>query len=58
MPILFDKKKDTIVSNESAEIIRMLNSAFNEWAKNPSLDLEKHAEAEDVQDAMICFRVR
>jgi len=29
VPILYDTKRDTIVSNESAEIIRMLNSAFN-----------------------------
>jgi len=29
VPILWDKKTQTIVSNESAEIIRMLNSAFN-----------------------------
>ncbi|MBQ4825405.1 glutathione S-transferase family protein [Leisingera sp. HS039] len=29
VPVLWDKEQDTIVSNESAEIIRMLNSAFN-----------------------------
>ncbi|WP_420396532.1 glutathione S-transferase family protein [Nioella sp.] len=29
VPILWDKDRDTIVSNESAEIIRMFNSAFN-----------------------------
>jgi putative glutathione S-transferase len=29
VPILWDKKTDTIVSNESSEIIRMFNSAFN-----------------------------
>jgi len=29
VPILWDKKLQTIVSNESAEIIRMFNSAFN-----------------------------
>ena len=29
VPILWDKKQQTIVSNESAEIIRMFNSAFN-----------------------------
>lgn len=29
VPILWDKKTDTIVSNESSEIIRMLNSAFD-----------------------------
>lgn len=29
VPILWDKKQNTIVSNESSEIIRMLNSAFN-----------------------------
>lgn len=30
VPILWDKKTNTIVSNESSEIIRMLNSAFDE----------------------------
>ena len=30
VPILWDKKRATIVSNESSEIIRMFNSAFNE----------------------------
>ena len=29
VPMLWDKKRQTIVSNESSEIIRMLNSAFN-----------------------------
>ncbi|PQO24244.1 glutathione-dependent reductase [Rhodobacteraceae bacterium WD3A24] len=29
VPVLWDKKRDTIVSNESAEIIRMFNSAFD-----------------------------
>ncbi|MBZ9723355.1 glutathione S-transferase family protein [Mesorhizobium sp. B2-4-18] len=31
VPVLWDKKEQTIVSNESSEIIRMLNSAFDEW---------------------------
>src|SRR5690606_30807122 len=29
VPVLWDKKNRTIVNNESAEIIRMLNSAFD-----------------------------
>lgn len=29
VPVLWDKKRDTIVSNESADIIRMLNAAFD-----------------------------
>ena len=31
VPVLWDKKRGTIVSNESAEIIRMLNAAFDAW---------------------------
>jgi putative glutathione S-transferase len=31
VPVLWDKQEQTIVSNESSEIIRMLNSAFDEW---------------------------
>ncbi len=30
VPVLWDKEKQTIVSNESADIIRMFNSAFDE----------------------------
>ena len=29
VPVLWDKKRHTIVNNESSEIIRMLNSAFD-----------------------------
>lgn len=34
VPVLWDIKNETIVSNESAEIIRMFNSAFNEITGN------------------------
>jgi putative glutathione S-transferase len=37
VPVLWDKKEETIVNNESSEIIRMLNSAFDEWGDR-SLD--------------------
>jgi putative glutathione S-transferase len=33
VPVLWDKKARTIVSNESSEILRMLNSAFGSLAK-------------------------
>ncbi|MBE1208217.1 glutathione S-transferase family protein [Aminobacter carboxidus] len=31
VPVLWDRQEKTIVSNESSEIIRMLNSAFDAW---------------------------
>jgi len=34
VPVLWDKKTKTIVSNESSEIIRMFNSAFNDITGN------------------------
>ncbi|GAA5214470.1 glutathione S-transferase family protein [Corallincola platygyrae] len=34
VPVLWDKQTETIVSNESSEIIRMLNSAFDEITGN------------------------
>lgn len=34
VPVLWDKKTNTIVSNESSEIIRMFNSAFNDLTSN------------------------
>jgi putative glutathione S-transferase len=38
VPTLWDKQDWTIVNNESSEIIRMLNSAFDEWG-DASVDL-------------------
>ena len=35
VPVLWDKKLNTIVSNESAEIIRMFNSAFDHLGAKP-----------------------
>ncbi len=35
VPVLWDKERETIVSNESAEIIRMLNSAFDGVGATP-----------------------
>ncbi|MDX8380698.1 MAG: glutathione S-transferase family protein [Ghiorsea sp.] len=46
VPILWDKKTQTIVSNESAEIIRMLNSAFNGLTGNEDDYYPKHLQAE------------
>lgn len=42
VPVLWDKQQQTIVSNESAEIIRMLNSAFNAFG-DASLDFYPEA---------------
>ena len=38
VPILWDKLSQTIVNNESSQIIRMLNSNFNDFAKHPEID--------------------
>eukprot|EP00743_Colponemidia_sp_Colp-15_P009451 GILK01010332.1.p1 GENE.GILK01010332.1~~GILK01010332.1.p1 ORF type:complete len:270 (+),score=28.24 GILK01010332.1:56-811(+) len=39
VPLLYDTKTNTIVNNESSEIIRMINDDFNEFAKHPEVDL-------------------
>ncbi|KAJ4732281.1 Glutathione S-transferase family protein [Rhynchospora pubera] len=39
VPVLWDKKLKTIVNNESAEIIQMFNTEFNDLAEKPDLDL-------------------
>ena len=31
VPVLWDNQRRTIVNNESSEVIRILNSAFDEW---------------------------
>ena len=47
VPVLWDKKKETIVSNESSEIIRMLNSAFDAWG-DASLDFCPRALRDEI----------
>ncbi len=42
VPVLWDKRGETIVNNESSEIIRMLNSAFDAWGA-ASLDFYPQA---------------
>lgn len=37
VPVLFDKKLDRIVNNESSEIIQMLNNQFNAFSSTPEL---------------------
>jgi glutathionyl-hydroquinone reductase len=39
LQVLWDKELKTVVNNESSEIIRMLNTEFNDIAGNPGLDL-------------------
>jgi glutathionyl-hydroquinone reductase len=39
VPVLWDSQTQTIVNNESAEIIVILNQAFNDYAQQPQLDL-------------------
>jgi len=39
VPVLWDHVNGRIVNNESADIIRMLNSEFDAFAENPDLDL-------------------
>mmetsp|Transcript_98038 Transcript_98038/g.120067 ORF Transcript_98038/g.120067 Transcript_98038/m.120067 type:complete len:382 (-) Transcript_98038:119-1264(-) len=50
VPILWDKKTETIVNNESSEIIAMFNVAFNEWAKYPDVDLNPNDK--EIQSKM------
>lgn len=43
VPVLWDTQTQMIVNNESAEIIQILNSAFNAVARHPELDLYPEA---------------
>ncbi|NET35269.1 MAG: glutathione S-transferase family protein [Cyanothece sp. SIO1E1] len=49
VPVLWDTKTKTIVNNESAEIIVMLNSQLNKFAKHPALDLYPEALREKIE---------
>lgn len=68
VPLLWDKRTNTIVNNESSDLIVMLNEAFNHIAKQPQLDLNppdtRDFQAElnewiyptiNVSRSMVCF---
>ncbi|MEH6402034.1 MAG: glutathione S-transferase family protein [Sneathiella sp.] len=46
VPVLWDKKQKTIVSNESSEIIRMFNSAFDEIGALPGDYYPEHLRSD------------
>ena len=47
VPILWDKRTETIVNNESAEIIRIFNSGFNSLTNNED-DYYPNAQREEI----------
>ena len=49
VPVLWDKQRQTIVNNESADILRMLNSAFNELV-NTGPDLYPAELADEIDE--------
>ena len=47
VPVLWDRERETIVSNESSEILRMLNGAFDEWG-DATLDFYPERLREEI----------
>jgi putative glutathione S-transferase len=55
VPILWDKANETIVSNESSEIIRMLNSEFDAFATREAPDFypeDLRGEIDEINDVI------
>lgn len=48
-PTLWDKKHETIVSNESADVLRMFNAAFNDLAEHAEIDLYPEALRAEIE---------
>ncbi|RYE76796.1 MAG: glutathione S-transferase family protein, partial [Hyphomicrobiales bacterium] len=53
VPVLWDKTKRTIVSNESSEILRMFNEAFADFASGPDLYPAAQRDAIDRVNAFV-----
>jgi putative glutathione S-transferase len=54
VPVLWDKKRRTVVNNESAEIIRMLNAAFDAYtdARTDYYPAELRGEIDRINDVV------
>jgi putative glutathione S-transferase len=50
VPLLWDQQTRQIVNNESSEIIRLLNHAFDAWALHPELDLAPTELSAAIED--------
>jgi putative glutathione S-transferase len=48
VPVLWDREGETIVNNESSEIIRMQNSEFDAVAEHPEVDLYPEALRSEI----------
>jgi putative glutathione S-transferase len=51
VPVLWDKKTNRIVNNESAEILRIFNDSFNDFAKHPEIDLYPEELRKEIDEA-------
>ena len=49
VPTLWDRRRHTVVNNESSEIIRMLNAEFSHWGDS-SVDLYPEALRKDIDE--------
>jgi putative glutathione S-transferase len=56
--VLWDKQRNVIVSNESSEIIRMLNSAFDHIAASPADFYPADFYPTDLRDMIDTFNAR
>ncbi|MER3432262.1 MAG: glutathione-dependent reductase [Leptolyngbya sp. ERB_1_1] len=50
VPVLWDCKTNTIVNNESSEIIVMLNAEFNKFATHPEIDLYPDSLRDEIEN--------
>jgi putative glutathione S-transferase len=50
LPILFDKQTNTVVSNESAEILRMFGTSMRSFASQSDVDLYPHNLAATIDE--------